>query len=234
MKDQRKLQWSQRITFTPLSGHRLRCNWNGQVVPKRQGGAAYSRRWNELHPTNGSAYSATAQPISMTAYQVKKAEISRNGKYVDCPYCSARIYATRSQPLVAGETYCLNCTRRLQTVAPPPLKEALWTPWYKDSIYGSTDCPNCDLFLDRIPKGNTTCKYCNVEFVAVESLSEPAQAKATTLTSSAQFTSRAFNRLGDVECPECGKWHLDKIEDNKPISVECRCGTTFTALPFIA
>ena len=50
LADQRQTPKNRRATFTPLSGNRLRCNWNGTIIGQGMTRGAASRRWAELNP----------------------------------------------------------------------------------------------------------------------------------------------------------------------------------------
>ena len=50
LADQRERTKDQRITFKPMSGGRLRCNWDGSIIGQGMTRGGASRRWAELNP----------------------------------------------------------------------------------------------------------------------------------------------------------------------------------------
>lgn len=157
---------SDRITFTPLSNNRFRCNWNGVVINRRQTQAAFNRRWSELHPNETPYLPVEVQ--APKAYRVESAEISRDGNYVGCPYCSTKTWGSRKNPLFPGKMRCNSCHKEFNAAWSKPLPTANWQPIFGSPYYGSTHCPLCGFCNSFCRSGEIRCEECDSLFFAVK------------------------------------------------------------------
>lgn len=56
---------------------------------------------------------------------------------------------------------------------------------------------------------------------------------AQTWGSTQDSTATAYNRYGDVKCPQCYATHIDAVGSG-PVEITCGCGNRFTARPYNA
>ncbi len=161
---------TQLISFTPLSGNRFRCNWNGAVIKKRQLDAARNRRWSEIYkPDSNETSHLPVEAEAPKAYRVESATINSEGDYTNCPYCKVKIWGGRMNPLLPGKMRCKFCRKEFNGILATPLPVATWTAINEGmTAYGHAACPKCQFFNTYVLQGKNHCGECGKPFVAVK------------------------------------------------------------------
>ena len=153
------------ITFTPLAHNRLRCNWNGAVIPRRQSSSAYKRRFYEIYPPGQRQHSP--ETLVWTSYRVETSTLSLDGSKVSCPYCKWEMRVSPKRQLSPGKMECWGCFKEFYVAPAPPTPVAEWVRMYLGSDRGAAYCPHCKCCNTYIFKGVQDCRFCKKEFEAV-------------------------------------------------------------------